>query len=544
MPEIQHIIFDTLYGDSRGMATLAALARTAHCFQEVALDRLWHTQTSLVPLVRCFPPTVVSEEAGEYGVQVMNFVSEPKPEDWTRVKFYAPRIKAIRSDVSFEMDPLWDGELAEEACIILQKSKGSAPLLPNLHSFEWTQRVSQWTKYCRTPAIASFPLMLNPQVSSMDVVVNHLEEGGPAEAIAAALRKFGNEFRQLRSINFVCPPCGPVEEAVLDLAYRHPQLKSFKCSRSRSMTVEAITHLSTLQALQEVSIVADRETTLSVVKVAKSRAYCFFSALRSLVLQTESLELCKEWLDIVRTPSVNNLTFIVEQSLTAKDFAEFLTLLVERGGLEHLRFVCKTPCPRDSPGYSIIPTALAPLLQLNLVTLQLEPGMPIDIDNSFVERMARAWPRLQTLELNAEWRRYPERTPLVTIPGLLPLTDHCPHMTSLAITFNPNLFPFQGHFAAGDRPAGGHSFSLDKPFRLGVGATVIAFNDYGFRLATVLSDFCPGLVTLDNAWARAEDEIGEDLDLEEPEINENWQQVHKYAKELARVRRQERLYMY
>lgn len=35
--------------------SLAALAMTCRDFQEPALDALWYQQTSLIPLVKCFP---------------------------------------------------------------------------------------------------------------------------------------------------------------------------------------------------------------------------------------------------------------------------------------------------------------------------------------------------------------------------------------------------------------------------------------------------------------------------------------------------------
>ncbi|KAI9058507.1 hypothetical protein FKP32DRAFT_1582183 [Trametes sanguinea] len=531
-----------VYGDIRGSATLAVLARTARCFHEVALDRLWHTQTSLVPLVKCFPDTLLKTTIGNDGVEVVDFVSEPKPEDWTRVKFYAPRIKIIRPDVSLAADPLWEGCLDEEAYVTLLKSKGSPPLLPNLHSFQWIDPSTRWGDADEVYAIASFSLMLNPQVASMDVIMHRWKDEGSAEAIASALRQFGIDSSQLRSVNLVSSSCVPIEKAVLDLACRHPRLKSLKCSWSRSMTVDAITYLSELQGLQEVAIRADRKTTVEAIKVAKARGHRFFPALQSLVLQTESLELCREWLDVIRAPNINNFTFVVDQPPTAKNFGDFLVMLVERGGLEHLRFICDTPCPRSASGYSIIPMTLEPLLQLNLVTLQLEPAMPIDIDDTFVERMARAWPRLQTLELNATWRRYPVHTPLVTIPGLLSLTVHCPNLTSLGITFDPDVSSFQDKFADGDRPAEGRSFGLDKPFNFGVGATVLRPQDNGFTLASVISDFCPGLVTLDNAWRRVEGSSLEGLDEELDDADEAWWQIHCYAKEMARVRRQERLW--
>lgn len=42
---------------------LAHLARTCKAFSEPALDVLWHTQTSIVPLVRCLPSNALEIDA-------------------------------------------------------------------------------------------------------------------------------------------------------------------------------------------------------------------------------------------------------------------------------------------------------------------------------------------------------------------------------------------------------------------------------------------------------------------------------------------------
>lgn len=46
----------------RHLRTLAALARTCKSFSEPALDLLWHSQTSLVPLISNLPPDAYSIE--------------------------------------------------------------------------------------------------------------------------------------------------------------------------------------------------------------------------------------------------------------------------------------------------------------------------------------------------------------------------------------------------------------------------------------------------------------------------------------------------
>ena len=64
IPEIVSIICENISdlpdigGLSCELVDLAAFARTCRAVHEQALDRLWHTQTSIIPLLRCMPDDV------------------------------------------------------------------------------------------------------------------------------------------------------------------------------------------------------------------------------------------------------------------------------------------------------------------------------------------------------------------------------------------------------------------------------------------------------------------------------------------------------
>ena len=64
IPEIFGLIFELIMNDApsaKSRRTLLALALTHHGFKAVALDVLWHTQTSLVPLIKCTPDDLWEE---------------------------------------------------------------------------------------------------------------------------------------------------------------------------------------------------------------------------------------------------------------------------------------------------------------------------------------------------------------------------------------------------------------------------------------------------------------------------------------------------
>ncbi|KAI0657295.1 hypothetical protein C8Q70DRAFT_919833 [Cubamyces menziesii] len=531
--------------DEDGLATLAILARTARCLQEVALNRLWDYQTSLVPLVKCFPAHLWAEKPGDDGVRTVKLLGEPKTEDWARVKFYASRIRTLSLNPPVGADTRWEGRLAGDVFITLRKALGSDPFLPNLDSFGWAQSSARWTE--ETHELAAFLLMLNPLVSSMDVVMAEWSKKSE-RAIVSALKAYGHDGSQLRSLKFKCSESPLIERAVLDLAKRQHHLLSLRYAWETAMPLNTIVHFSAMHQLREISIRADQKTTLKLSEDAIAGSRSFFPSLHLLSVHADTLALCERWLRMVQSPALDGISFVVDQPPAAPALQAFFASLVRddrmRSKLRSLRFASTNPRTRGEAGQVVTSGTLEPLLRLSLTALQLEPGMPIDIDDAFVERMANAWPSIRTLELGAEWRREGLFS-RVTIQGLIPLALRCEDLTKLALTFNTDTSAFDGRYDIGLRPLNGVSFDPWNHFVLGVGASMVYHQTNIAMLSSVLSDLCPGLRALQTAWDRAEGrgtDSGE-WDSQEDEVETAWYQIGRYTKEMARIRRQERLWI-
>ena len=87
VPELLNIIFQMIQVQPGGNATVAALARTAKCFHDAALDTLWQTQATLIPLVKCFPEELLTETKGDDGTK-------------TLVSFHCPAFMVVRGSRS------------------------------------------------------------------------------------------------------------------------------------------------------------------------------------------------------------------------------------------------------------------------------------------------------------------------------------------------------------------------------------------------------------------------------------------------------------
>ncbi|KAI1790199.1 hypothetical protein LXA43DRAFT_525345 [Ganoderma leucocontextum] len=545
VPELLNLIFKEVQAEAKGDITVVALARTAKCFQDVALDTLWERQMSLVPLVKCFPQDIWDETRQEDGSKKLSFVRDPQAEDWVRVKLYASRIRAMYIDPCMFMGFFSTTALAPVAYLTLKNCLGSEALLPSLRTFHWANPEKH-----EAEDLASLLLLLNSKASNVIIQMGKWGEESISQ-IVSALSIFGENPAQLRSIQITSSPCTPLEEAVLSLGVRQQHLLDFKYTWNSQMSLETIIHLAGLNNLREVSIRADAERSREFFLWARERGGHFFPSLQVFSLSTDSVDVCEKWLNLIRQPDLHSVDVQVDQPPAATDFHDFLTKLTEhpaRRILRNVHFRSAQPSPRNNSLYIIRPDTLSPLLQLNISQLRLEPGAPIAIDDECVERMARAWPRLTALELNAEWRRYAPMgiTPSVTLKGLIPLAEHCPAVGMLSIPIGTDVSAFEEDYEAGLRPAGGVSFK--QCYMVGVGPSPIEQEADLLMIAGFLSDLCPDLMSLKTAWGRGQPmkETGEgetSLDLESQEMGEAWRQTEKYAREMARVRRQERAWM-
>jgi hypothetical protein len=76
IPEISGLIFDSLLNDApsgESRRTMLALALTCRGFEDIALDVLWHTQTSLVPLIKCTPSDLWRESIDGFNRDLVSF---------------------------------------------------------------------------------------------------------------------------------------------------------------------------------------------------------------------------------------------------------------------------------------------------------------------------------------------------------------------------------------------------------------------------------------------------------------------------------------
>ncbi|KAH7890978.1 hypothetical protein F5I97DRAFT_1782710, partial [Phlebopus sp. FC_14] len=131
LEDVLYSVFEQIRLDTvvRGKyRTLLALATTCRAFCEPALDQLYHTLSSIHPIIRCLPQDVW--HIRRTPVVPLKSITKPlEQHHWDTIAKYSRRVRWLRFSFSSE-------EL--EAYIALAKPPDSSYLFPNLCILKWT----------------------------------------------------------------------------------------------------------------------------------------------------------------------------------------------------------------------------------------------------------------------------------------------------------------------------------------------------------------------------------------------------------------------
>ncbi|EGO04079.1 hypothetical protein SERLA73DRAFT_158438 [Serpula lacrymans var. lacrymans S7.3] len=92
--------------------------------------------------------------------------------------------------------------------------------------------------------------------------------------------------------------------------------------------------------------------------------------------------------------------------------------------------------------YAISFDDLKPVLTLHKIKyFTLDINYPFSLDNQQLKEPAMAWPELEILDLGAThgWRK----PSAITLPGLLPLFQHCPNLKQLGIAIDASHLTYE-----------------------------------------------------------------------------------------------------
>ncbi|KAF7333422.1 hypothetical protein MVEN_02358000 [Mycena venus] len=400
IPEIVEIICAQLASpllNSLRRRDFAALARTCKAFHNPALDVLWRKQDTLTRLLKCLPSHLWEE--------VMRLIKAPLPEDWEKISAYSRRIRELSLTES------WSGGFPSSNVL---ETLASLPrsLCPNLRSLNWAPKTESFFPYIL--------LFLGPEVTHayIDVppIASHIS------LLPTLLRYPELKTFRLGSNSNDTSVLLPASSAI-----------ALELSKIESLSLDtldrpALEHLSRLPSLQILNLRIPEE--------------------RDLGPQSPSAAIIPRHSQPFTFPALRNVQFFASTIEFATEFAQMLS------GCHLEKFMMGTDVLASNVTMGLLYSALSmhvsPTTLHSLWISDVDDGISItptppvapagfDIDDTTAWDMARAWPKIQSLELGTSTELL--HSTRMTLHGYRAFAKHCENLHNLKLAVDASTVP-------------------------------------------------------------------------------------------------------
>ena len=419
---------------SGGEGTSVALACCCKSLEDPMLDVLWETKDSLFLLFKSLPrdvwngrkhsvspPAMCALSLLDYSIW-KPFRRHPTTMEWARFQKYAQRMRRLylRCDGESELFPA------------LQLRAVDKLLLPNL----------KWIYICfpSLDFIPLIPLFLTPRTTAVTVAFDTTNPL-PKATVASMITTFPTLCPNLQDLALDSLPRDPMITASVYemlLASNRNILRRLKLDSP--LTVEAYEVVFGLPNLRELWVVVAGDISLPTMELPN---------LTELTVKYYHDRHCLQLFRGATLGEVTSVTFYSESESIGNFLEEFKHLALTISISATLSSFVFSTSRSWKPNYR----SLLPFTHLNKIVINFscQGGCSSTVDDDIITDIARAMPRLETLQFG-----HPCETPAgVTVKGLAALAHHCPHLSTLCIhfqlaTLDPQLIP---GITAGDRPA-------------------------------------------------------------------------------------------
>ncbi|KAJ7110701.1 hypothetical protein C8R43DRAFT_1139272 [Mycena crocata] len=399
--------------DQTSRRNLVSLARTCQALRDTALDAIWHTQKSLLPLVKCLPPHIWEEVLEKKG-RTLRLLEPITPDDWTRVQMYDHRVKKLAIE---------SAELDANFFRALELSAPEPFLLPNLRVLSWTIEDDGYFPFCR--------LFLPPTLVTVVLV---LQDCTPDLSLFSTLRL---SHPHLTDIHVDVPP-SPASVRVISSAVS--AWKFIKKLTVVSLDEGALTHIANLPQLQDLQMQSYVPPTVCYKSLAMITPSKHFPALQHIDISSDTVQSAFSLIAGVSSEELRQLHINAEGCSVSEAWEVSLAALERLPSRPHLTSLSLSQRTNNLPSlpvsllnrYILGPRTLASLLTFSsLVKVLLHPCFGFDLDDATIHQMATSWPCLEILELGGE--RDTPRRPRTTLRSIVYLAEHCPQLHSLQL---------------------------------------------------------------------------------------------------------------
>ncbi|KAJ7271295.1 hypothetical protein B0H12DRAFT_730836 [Mycena haematopus] len=435
LPEIVSLIFyetldeveqslNQLENDSA--QTLAGLARTCKAFRDPALDLLWKSQSTVMNVLNCMPGDIWELDDAE--ADEVRLKRPVLPSDWERPLIYSRRVR------HFKYQLLSYNSCPDDAAFyeILRMCLPLEPLFPNIQSLVW--------ETSDAAVVPHFRLFIGPRLTSLTVSTfqsaSHL----------SLLPALATQCPLLREVCILTSDglsgrCETVSFLVKNLT----RLESLEVPCLDAM---ALDHLAKRPVLDFVYL--EDQTPLSPVPGLASQTEVPSSCdINELSLTVTDARAAIEILARLRASSIRNLAIKFPKNTSAKAVQEMYDAVAAKCNQASLKVLSITvptgttdtaADPEQIALYAVPSRHLLPLFTLTTLTFVTLAGpVGLDLDDTAAADIARAWPRIMSLDLaGSAFLHIPPRT---TLRALLAFARLCPNLWRLSLPINARSVP-------------------------------------------------------------------------------------------------------
>ncbi|KAJ7637265.1 hypothetical protein DFH06DRAFT_1433291 [Mycena polygramma] len=438
--DIVRLVCGQLYADYDAQS-LAALALTAQTIHPHALDFLWQVQTSIAPLLRCFPSDLWEYRSSDYIRQhesccirypgyTIHLRRAIKPSDWDRVNLYSSRIRILTLGEVPEVDV--------DFLEALQGFAGANPLLPRLQCLSWKivdEAIFPFIRIFLSPTITMF--LFWPEESSP----------GLAELFHGL-----NTILPNLSDAMIFPPEFPVtdEPEMLASAAREAicRWNDLHTLLLPDLDQRSAAHLANMPYLKRLRLEDVRDDP------SESSLYPFenipsegFPSLITLSMNSQGILLATTLLSAMSNSPLNRVIIWHTHTPAPDEWTQIYTALEDNRCRDSLKIVSiSQECSRipDAIFTESFPVESSNLRRLlsspNITTLRLCNDGGFDIDGELLRLMAISWPHLQSFTLTTP-NLVSSFPPRATLDSLARFVAHCPQISHLEYCIDARIAP-------------------------------------------------------------------------------------------------------
>ena len=469
-----------------------------------------------------------------------------------RFHHYAPRIKRILDDPFSQTFPqhVWRhvcNSSVLDAFFTYFSATGCIPF-PNLGVLHLSPKVEDPEAYYR-----ALPIFFNKNLRNIADKCSISKKGTDLTTYQQMLSKLQEMSPDLLYFNTYSSPWFAIMASALSSTLPGFQQLISVHVTLLPLTPKAVLHLATLPNLTDVSFKIDEDHDAESFELFANTSHKrHFRKLRTLsITHQRNAAIPNVLVQSVSSSALSVIRVSVNDwEIPVQEVKDLLSTIANRSGYRRLRAVKISVHGVTEKDGTINEDDLAPFYNLkDLTDLELTIHARFTLTDDTLHVMASSWRKMRKLHLGPgiPLRRIDDDDALVTLGGLIPFAQLCPHLHTLALPLRPVLGYTHAHPNADlVRPSFGRPHCALRTLHVGYSKIE---ERQALRVAGFLSDVFPK-VDIDCDWPFEENAWDEAAELTEAERDEmlaeavyrdRWNRVAWHlVPALAKIRKQER----